>query len=316
MAGSLQGSPQLVSGNVKEVHMRSGADERLPWRRCESNKEVKSFAAVAAKVTDTTYAHKRFICANEDTRRKITKPIWDKFQAALESAILEEMMKSGGLKFKSQWPYFAPSGCGRVGCLDAESAAWLDQFTSKYTDDMGDSLKAWKRGDFGSLHRMFIHVPSCIKNIRDKVMDMILVQNCLPGTFRIFNVKDVKWTSKSGKEASGTHLQVEIDEELKNAIMAKGKTLFLGSRSVNMSSSDNQKRKGMTQESRTTATAPVAKQSNYDLTIIPSEEDFWKLPKTGRQKYRTAMEAQGLRPYKAKSRPHRQITPTIAPSRL
>ncbi|TRY75402.1 hypothetical protein TCAL_14538 [Tigriopus californicus] len=188
----------------------------------QSNKEVKSFAAVAAKVTGTTYPHERFICANEDTRRKITEPTWDKFQAALESAIFEEMMKSGGLKFKSQWSYFAPSGCGRVGCLDAESAAWLDQFTSKYTDDMGASLKAWKRGDFGSLHKMFIYVP---------------------GTFQVFNVKDVKWTSKSGKEASGTHLQVGIDEELKNAIMAKGKTLFLGSRSVNVSISDNRKRK-------------------------------------------------------------------------
>lgn len=242
----------------------------------QSNNEVRAlFSATAAKVSATTHPHERFICTNEDIRGRIAQVIWDKFQIALDGAIFSELM-TGHLIFKSQWSYFAPSGCGRVGCLNAESAAWLDQFTANYKDDSGVRLKAWARGDFGSLHRMYIYVPGCIGPYKDKVMNMLLAQNNLSGKFRVFSFKDVEGTFKAGNKTSGTQLQVGIDEELKTGIRLLDKTLFLGSRTVNATISERRKRPEENSGAGSSHRTPTTKQPKYDLSITPTEEDFWK----------------------------------------
>jgi len=245
--------------------------------------QPQSYASKAKK-GQVFYPNLLSIHTGSEERRFISNETFQAYVKALEGEIVKAIMDGENIFIRCGFKRWS-NGRGLMGCVDKATADWIKSATNRIKVG-GNDLKAWSRGEFGSMARMSFYVDSSCGCDVSNIMPMLQKQNKLPGNFVVHASNVVTTVDRKTKASKrGFNFQVGVCKELKEAVISLNCELYLLLTRVSVTFPDRKRKQS--------EVAPSAKRSSPS---IPSAEELAEMDQATRKKKLRQIKKAGLIP--------------------
>ncbi len=174
----------------------------------------------------TLFPHLLCVHVGTEVRKYINEMTFSELVGKLERKVAADMDHGTAPRVGCAFRRWA-DGRGLLGCEDKETADYLVASVAQMK--VGEVIfKAWRRGEFGNLTRMNFYTPivKCLSS--GEVMNVLMLQNKLPGWYAVHSCQEVKIRDvQTNVLHHGWIYHVSVTADMKNKIHSQGNKLYL-----------------------------------------------------------------------------------------